>query len=102
MASDSKVAFKNQALELGVTNEDIESLSAAEFVSYAIYAYCGIFRSGQSDDSALTLFLTTALGAEPNLGDCILKLMHFRLRIRNQGLTGRCQVRHVSYHLLNR
>lgn len=66
MAIDSQVAFKNRALELGIANEEIEALVAADITSYATFAYCCNFQPGQSDDTALTAFLTTALGAPPS------------------------------------
>ena len=65
MAIDSKIAFRNRALELGVTADDIDSLSDAGISSYATFAHCCNFQPGQSDDLALIQFLTTALGAEP-------------------------------------
>ena len=64
MAIDSQVAFKNRALELGIANEEIEALVAADITSYATFAYCCNFQPG--DDTALTAFLTTALGAPPS------------------------------------
>ena len=65
MAIDSRVAFNNRAVELGISSEDIEALSTAGINSYATYAYCCNFQPGQSDDTSLTQFLTAALGAEP-------------------------------------
>ena len=66
MAIDSKVAFTNRALELGITDAEIEALKGANINSYATYAYCCNFQPGQADDAPLTAFLTTTLGAEPS------------------------------------
>ena len=66
MAIDSKVAFQNRAIELGIEQDDVEVLSDKGINSYATYAYCCTFQPGQTDDTALTNFLTTTLGAAPN------------------------------------
>jgi hypothetical protein len=66
MAIDSKVAFQNRAAELGIEEADIEALADKGINSYATYAYCCTFQPGQTDDTALTNFLTTALGAAPD------------------------------------
>ena len=42
-----------------------DALVAVDITSYATFASCCNFQPGQSDDSALTAFLTTALGAVP-------------------------------------
>ena len=39
MAIDSKVAFQNRALELGIDQLEIDALDAAGINSYATYAY---------------------------------------------------------------
>ena len=66
MAIDSKVAFANRALELGITEAEIDALKGVNITSYATYAYCCNFQLGQADDAPLTAFLTTTLGAEPS------------------------------------
>ena len=66
MAIDSKVAFQNRALELGITQADLETLADSGINSYAAYAYCCTYQPGQNDDTALTNFLATALGAPPS------------------------------------
>ena len=66
MAIDSKVAFTNRALELGITEAEIDALKGVNITSYATYAYCCNFQPGQADDAPLTAFLTTTLGAEPS------------------------------------
>ena len=66
MAIDSKVAFQNRAVDLGIAQADVDSLEASGINSYATYAYCCTFQPGQSDDAALTTFLATALGATPD------------------------------------
>eukprot|EP00435_Cladocopium_sp_Y103_P057714 s379_g20.t1 len=66
MAIDSKVAFQNRALELGVDQADVDALATAGINSYATYAYCSTYQPGQNDDAALIQFLTDALGAAPN------------------------------------
>ena len=66
MAIDSRVAFQNRAAELGIEQDDIEALAEKGINSYITYAYCCTFQPGQTDDTALTNFLGTALGAAPN------------------------------------
>ena len=66
MAIDSKVAFANRALELGIAEAEIDALKGVNITSYATYAYCCNFQPGQADDAPLTAFLTTTLGAEPS------------------------------------
>ena len=66
MAIDSKVAFQNRALELGIAQADLETLADSGINSYAAYAYCCTYQPGQNDDTALTNFLATALGAPPS------------------------------------
>ena len=67
MAIDSRIAFQNRAAELGIEQDDIEALAEKGINSYATYAYCCTFQPGQTDDTALTNFLGTALGAVPML-----------------------------------
>lgn len=69
MAIDSKVAFANRALELGVSTAHVDALALAGINSYGAYAYCCNFQPGQSDDTALTTFLTDVLGAEPRASE---------------------------------
>ena len=66
MAIDSKVAFQNRALELGIDQNDLDVLETSGINSYAAYAYCCTYQPGQNDDTALTTFLATALGGPPN------------------------------------
>ena len=66
MAIDSKVAFQNRALELGIDQLEIDALDAAGINSYATYAYCSTYQPGQNDDTALIGFLTTTLAAAPS------------------------------------
>ena len=65
MAIDSKVAFQNRALELGIEQLEVDVLDAAGINSYATYAYCSTYQPGQNDDTALIAFLTTTLGNAP-------------------------------------
>ena len=66
MAIDSKVAFQNRAVEIGIAQADVDALSDSGINSYATYAYCCTFQPGQTDDTALTTFLATALGNAPD------------------------------------
>ena len=66
MAIDSKVAFQNRAVELGIDQAEIDSLETAGIHSYATYAYCSTYQPGQNDDTALITFLTTTLGGAPS------------------------------------
>ena len=66
MAIDSKVAFQNRAVELGIEQAEIDALDDAGIHSYATYAYCSTYQPGQNDDTALITFLTTTLGSAPS------------------------------------
>ena len=66
MAIDSKVAFRNRAVELGIEQAEIDALDDAGIHSYATYAYCSTYQPGQNDDTALITFLTTTLGSAPS------------------------------------
>ena len=63
MALDSKVAFQNRAVELGIAQADVEALADSGIKTYA---YCCTFQPGQTDDTALTTFLATVLGNTPD------------------------------------
>ena len=64
MAIDSKAAFQNRALELGIEQLEVDVLDAAG-ISYATYAYRSTYQPGQNDDTALIAFLTMTLGNAP-------------------------------------
>ena len=48
MAIDSKVAFQNRALELGIDQTEVDALEVAGINSYATYAYCSTYQPGQN------------------------------------------------------
>ena len=64
MAIDSQVASKTELS--GYSKRRYDALVAADITSYATFASCCNFQPRQSDDSALTAFLTMALGAVPS------------------------------------
>ena len=66
MAIDSKIAFQNRALELGIDQTEVDALEVAGINSYATYAYCSTYQPGQNDDTALIAFLTTMFGNAPS------------------------------------
>ena len=66
MAIDSKVAFQNRAVELGIEQAEIDALDDAGVHGYATYAYCSTHQPGQSDNTVSNAFLTTTLGNAPS------------------------------------
>ena len=64
MAIDSKVAFQNRALELNISQANIDALNTAGKSSYATFAYCCTFQPGQADDTPLTDFLVNTVGVD--------------------------------------
>lgn len=61
MALDSRVAFKERALELGIDNDDLTALAAGGIGSFSEYAFCCAHQPGaQSDD-----LLFNHLGTKP-------------------------------------
>ena len=64
MAIDSKVAFQNRALELNISQANIDALTTAGISSYATLAYCCAFQPGQADDTPLTDFLVNTVGVD--------------------------------------
>ena len=66
MAIDSKVAFQNRALELGIDQTEVDALEIAGINSYATYTYCSTYQPGQNDDTALITFLTNTFGNAPS------------------------------------
>ena len=68
MALDSKASFVQRALEVGLTDRQVQAIDAAGVNSFARYAYCTAYQPGQSDDAPLVQFWTDALGGAPDAG----------------------------------
>jgi len=65
MALDSRVAFKERALELGIDNDDLTALAAGGIGSFSEYAFCCAHQPGAQSDDLLFNHLETILGTKP-------------------------------------
>ncbi|CAE7660014.1 unnamed protein product [Symbiodinium sp. CCMP2592] len=65
---DSEVEFKRRALQLGVTQANINAVVAAGFKTFGQYAFSIPYQSGSADESPLVDLLTTCLTREPEAG----------------------------------
>ena len=68
MALDSKASFVQRAIEVGLTDRQVQALDTAGVNSFARYAYCTAYQPGQVDDTPLVQFWTRALAADPDAG----------------------------------
>ena len=68
MALDSKASFVQRAIEVGLTDRQVQALDAVGVNSFARYAYCTAYQPGQVDDTPLVQFWTRALGDDPDAG----------------------------------
>lgn len=68
MALDSRASFTQRALDVGLTEGQIQALDGVGVDSFAKYAYCTAYRPGQVDDTPLVNFLIRAFGANPAAG----------------------------------
>ena len=73
---DSEVEFKRRALQLGVTQANIEAVVAAGFKTFGQYAFSVPYQPGSADESPLVDLLTTCLTREPDAGQlsCLRRL----------------------------
>eukprot|EP00439_Symbiodinium_sp_Y106_P005266 s11775_g1.t1 len=62
---DSEVEFQRRALQLGVTQANIEAVVAAGFKTFGQYAFSVPYQPGSADESPLVDLLTTCLTREP-------------------------------------
>ena len=66
MALDSKAAFKQRAVEVGLTDEQVGQFETAGTTSFAKFAYCTAYQPGQSSDGLLLEFLPATFGQAPS------------------------------------
>ena len=65
MALDSKAAFQTRALEVGISQTDVDALAVGGVETYSQYAFCTSYQPGGASDSILFDHLETILGARP-------------------------------------
>ena len=65
MALDSKAAFKERALEVGITNADITALETGGIAIYSQFAFCCAYSPGAQSDAPLLDHLEEVLGTKP-------------------------------------
>ena len=68
MALDSKAAFQERALVVGLSQANLASLSAVDVETYASFAYCTAYQPGQGDETPFVNFLTRTFGGAPDAG----------------------------------
>ena len=66
MALDSRVSFRQRALQIEIDPDDIDALEHNSIDTFAKYAFCSQFQPGSSDETPLKRFLEETLGTEPN------------------------------------
>ena len=66
MALDSRVSFRQRALQIEIAVEDLDRLEANSIDTFAKYAFCSQFQPGSADEAPLKQFLEETLGEEPN------------------------------------
>ena len=73
---DSEVDFKRRALQLGVTQANIEAVVAAGFKTFGQCAFSVPYQPGSADESPWVDLLTTCLTREPDAGQlsCLRRL----------------------------
>lgn len=65
MALDSKAAFRERALEIGITSADLDLLDGGGLGSFSQYAFCCAYQPGAHSDDALFEHLEAVLGNKP-------------------------------------
>lgn len=65
MALDSTAAFKERALEVGVTTDEVTALSNGGISTFAQFAFCCAYQPGAQSDDALFDHLEHILGTRP-------------------------------------
>ena len=73
---DSEVEFKRRALQLGVTQANVDAVVSAGFKTFGQYAFSVPYQPGSADESPLVDLLTTCLTREPEAGQlsCLRRL----------------------------
>ena len=78
MALDSKAAFKERALEVGITNADITALETGGIATYSQFAFCCAYSPGAQSDAPLLDHLEEVLGTKPtDTVDCFSSVMQW-------------------------
>lgn len=65
MALDSKAAFKERALEVGITSTDLTALETGGIATYSQFAFCCAYSPGAQSDAPLLDHLEHVLGTRP-------------------------------------
>lgn len=65
MALESEAAFRARALEVGVTEGDLDLLKAGGINSYSRFAFCCSYQPGNSNEDTLFDYLESLLGSKP-------------------------------------
>ena len=66
MALDSKAAFKERALEVGISSTDVTALEAGGISTFSQLAFCCAYQPGAQTDDALFDHLESVLGSKPS------------------------------------
>ena len=66
MALDSRISFRQRAIQIGVDSDDVDALQTSGIDTFAKYAFCSPFQPGSADEKPLLTFLEEALGEAPN------------------------------------
>lgn len=69
MALDSKAAFKERALEIGVSEADLNALPLGGMSNFSQLAFCCAYQPGAQSDDALFDRLESILGTKPSGAD---------------------------------
>ena len=69
MALDSKAAFKERALEIGISDTDLTALAAGGIATFSQLAFCCAYQPGAQSDDALFDHLESILGTKPSGAD---------------------------------
>ena len=65
MALDSNAAFKERALEIGVTADEVTALATGGISTFSQFAFCCAYQPGAQSDDALFDHLENVLGTRP-------------------------------------
>lgn len=69
MALDSKAAFKERALEIGISEADLNALALGGMSNFSQLAFCCAYQPGAQSDDALFDRLESILGTKPSGAD---------------------------------
>ena len=69
MALDSRAAFKERALEVGISATDITALGNGGIATFSQFAFCCAYQPGAQTDGPLFDHLELVLGTRPGGAD---------------------------------